>query len=148
MDRIYAVGAGLVVLVHFSFVLFVAAGALLSLKWRRAMWVHLPAVAWGAYIEFSGGICPLTPLENEFRAKAGLTYYGGDFVARYLFPVLYPEGLTRQAQIVIGLVVLLANLGLYVYVHTRRRTRPAGGKPYANARRPRLPTATDRRESW
>ena len=121
MDRIYAVGAGLVVLVHLSFVLFVAAGALLSLKWRRAMWVHLPAVAWGAYIELSGGICPLTPLENDLRAKAGLTYYGGDFVARYLFPVLYPEGLTREAQMVFGLVVVAANLLLYIFVCTRRR---------------------------
>ena len=129
MDRIYAVGAGLVVLLHFSFVLFAAAGALLSLKWRRAMWVHLPAVAWAAYIEFSGGICPLTPLENDFRAKAGLNYYSGDFVARYLLPVLYPEGLTRQAQMVIGLVVLAANLGLYIFVYTRRRRFRVGGKP-------------------
>jgi hypothetical protein len=129
VERIYAVGAGLVVLVHFSFVLFVATGALLSLKWLRAMGVHLPAVVWAAYIEFSGGICPLTPLENDFRAKAGLDYYSGDFVARYLFPVLYPEGLTRQAQMVIGLVVLAANLGLYTFVYTRRRRLRVGGKP-------------------
>jgi hypothetical protein len=129
VERIYAVGAGLVVLVHVSFVLFVAAGALLSLKWRRATWLHLPAVAWAAYIEFSGGICPLTPLENDFRARAGLNYYSGDFVARYLFPVLYPEGLTRQAQIVIGLVAVAANLGLYIFVYTRRRRLRAGGKP-------------------
>jgi len=121
------VGAGLVVLVHLSFVLFVAAGALLSLKWPRAIWVHLPAVVWAAYIEFSGGICPLTPLENALRAQAGLNYYSGDFVARYLFPVLYPGGLTREAQVVIGLVVLAANLGLYIFVYTRRRRFHVGG---------------------
>jgi hypothetical protein len=120
----YAFGAGLVVLTHFMFVLFVAAGALLSLRWPRAIWLHLPAVAWAAYIEFSGGICPLTPLENQFRATAGLNAYSGDFVAQYLLPVLYPEGLTRQTQMVIGLVVLAANLGLYMYVYTRR-SRPA-----------------------
>jgi hypothetical protein len=122
------VGAGLVVLVHLSFVLFVAAGALLSLKWPRAMWAHLPAAAWAAYIEFSGGIGPLTPLENELRARAGLDHYSGDFVARYLFPVLYPGGLTREAQIVIGLVVLAVNLGLYIFVY-KKRTSHAGGKP-------------------
>jgi hypothetical protein len=92
------------------------------------MWGHLPAVAWAAYIEFSGGICPLTPLENELRARAGLDYYGGDFVARYLFPVLYPGGLTREAQLVIGLVVLAVNLGLYIFVYKTRTSR-AGGKP-------------------
>ena len=130
MEGIYAAGAGFVVLLHFSFVLFVAAGALLGLKWRRAMWLHLPAVAWAAYIEFSGGICPLTPLENDFRAKAGLTHYSGDFVAQYVFPVLYPEGLTRQAQMVIGLVVLAANLALYALVYARRRRwLRAGGTP-------------------
>ena len=128
METVYAVGAGLVVLVHLSFVLFAAGGALLSLKWPRAMWVHLPAVVWAAYIEFSGGICPLTPLENELRARAGLDYYGGDFVARYLFPVLYPGGLTREAQLVIGLVVLAVNLGLYIFVYKTRTSR-AGGKP-------------------
>ena len=127
MEGIYAVGAGLVVLVHLSFVLFVAAGAVLSLKWPRAIWVHLPAVVWAAYIEFSGGICPLTPLENALRAQAGLNYYSGDFVARYLFPVLYPGGLTREAQVVIGLVVLAANLGLYIFVYTRRRRFHVGG---------------------
>ena len=114
-------GAGLVVLVHLSFVLFVAAGALLSLKWPRAMWVHLPAVAWSAYIEFSGGICPLTPLENDLRARAGLDYYSADFVARYLFPVLYPGGLTREAQVALGLAVLLANAALYAVVYRRQQ---------------------------
>jgi hypothetical protein len=128
VETVYAIGAGLVVLVHLSFVLFVAAGASLGLKWPGAMWVHLPAVAWAAYIEFSGGICPLTPLENALRARAGLDYYGGDFVARYLFPVLYPGGLTRSAQIVIGFAVLAVNLGFYIFVYKRRTSR-AGGKP-------------------
>jgi hypothetical protein len=128
MEAVYAVGAGLVVLVHLSFVLFVAAGALLSLKWPRAPWAHLPAVAWAAYIEFSGGICPLTPLENELRVRAGLGFYSGDFVARYLFPVLYPGGLTREAQVGIGLVVLAVNLCLYIFVY-RGRASSAGGKP-------------------
>ena len=132
MEVLYAVGAGLIVLVHLSFVLFAAAGALLSLKWPRAIWGHVPAVAWAAYIEFSGGICPLTPLENAMRARAGLDYYTGDFVARYLFPVLYPEGLTRGAQNVIGAVVLALNVGLYAFIHVRRTRRSAGARTSRN----------------
>jgi len=124
----FAVLAGLVVLLHLAFVLFAAAGALLALRWRWVPWLHIPAAAWAVSIEFSGGICPLTPLENDLRAQAGLDYYSGDFVARYLFPVLYPGGLTREAQVVIGLAVLAANLGLYIFVYTRRRFRD-GGKP-------------------
>jgi hypothetical protein len=118
----YALLAGGVVLLHVTVVVFAAAGAFLALKWQWIPWIHLPAVVWAAFIEFSGGICPLTPLENDLRARAGLEYYGGDFVARYLFPVLYPDGLTRDAQTIIGIVVIAANLVAYAWVMRRRRT--------------------------
>lgn len=121
MAGVYALLAGGVVFIHLAFVTFAASGALLALRWRWVPWVHLPAVAWAAYIEFSGGICPLTPLENDLRARAGLDFYGGDFIARYLFPVLYPDGLTRDAQVVIGASVLMLNLVLYGWLLWRRR---------------------------
>jgi hypothetical protein len=119
----FALLAGLIVFVHLAFVVFAASGALLARRWRWVPWVHLPAVAWAAYIEFSGGICPLTPLEHELRARAGLDSYGGDFIARYLFPVLYPTGLTREAQFVIGAVVLAVNVALYGWLWQRGLNR-------------------------
>lgn len=120
MAAVLAVLAGIIVLIHLALVMFAASGALLALRWRWIPWVHVPVVAWAAYIEFSGGICPLTPLENDLRARAGLGFYSGDFVAQYLFPVLYPNGLTREAQLVIGAVVLAMNLALYAWVWRRR----------------------------
>lgn len=120
---VFAALAGLVVLVHLAFVIFVAGGGLIAARWPRAAWAHLPAAAWGVYIEFSGGMCPLTPLENTLRARAGLEYYSGDFVARYLFPILYPDGLTREAQVVVGLAVLALNAGLYAFVYVNKRYR-------------------------
>ena len=119
--------AGVVVVLHLAFVIFAVAGALLALHWRALPWIHVPAAGWAAYIELSGGICPLTPLENRLRTAAGLDDYSGDFVARYVFPVLYPEGLTREAQIGVGLVVLVINVVLYVAVYRQRRTRIATG---------------------
>lgn len=119
----YALLAGLIVLGHLAFVVFAAGGALLVVRWPTVAWAHVPAAVWAAVIEFSGGICPLTPLENSLRAKAGLDHYAGDFVARYLFPVLYPEGLTREAQVVIGLLVLAVNAGGYTFVYLSRRSR-------------------------
>jgi hypothetical protein len=115
----FALLAGLVVLIHLGFVVFVAAGAVLAVRWSWMPWVHVPAAAWAAYIEFSGGICPLTPLENDLRARAGFGSYSGDFVARYLFPVLYPAGLTREAQFVIGAAVVAVNVGLYAWLWRR-----------------------------
>jgi Protein of Unknown function (DUF2784) len=103
---------GLVVL-HLFFVAFVMTGGFLLVRWPRLVWLHLPAAAWGAVIEFTGGICPLTPLENQLRLLAGGGAYSGGFVERYLLPVLYPENLTLPVQQVLGGVVVAVNLVAY-----------------------------------
>ena len=117
------IAADAVILVHFAFVLFVLFGGLLLFRWRKLAWLHLPAVVWGVIVEFAGWICPLTPLENRLRYQAGLEMYEGDFVMRYIMPVLYPQDLTRELQIVIGIVVLLINSLCYYYVFIRRKNR-------------------------
>lgn len=116
----YHVLADLVLLLHLGFVLFVLLGGLLVLKWPRAMWVHLPAAAWGAVVEFSGWVCPLTPLENWFRAQAGQAGYDGDFLAQHLLPILYPTGLTREVQLVLGISVVVVNGVIYGWLWRRR----------------------------
>ena len=116
--------ADLVVGVHVLFVAFVALGGLLVLRWPRVAWLHLPAAVWGALIEFTGGVCPLTPLEQALRRRAGEGGYRGDFVEHYLLPALYPHGLTRRAQLVLGLLVIAANLTIYALVLRRRSTAP------------------------
>jgi len=115
--------ADLTVLLHFAFVAFVVAGGLLALRWPRVAWLHLPAAAWGAAVEFFGWICPLTPLENALRQASGGSAYGGDFVARYLLPVLYPAGLTAQIQMLLGVGVLVVNAVIYSWVLRRRSMR-------------------------
>jgi hypothetical protein len=112
----YQLLADVVVGIHFAFVLFVVLGGLLTVKWRRVMWLHVSAAFWGAVVEFSGWICPLTPLEIWLRRKAGEAGYRSDFVAHYLLPVLYPQGLTRGIQIVLGVFVVAVNLAIYVWV--------------------------------
>ena len=97
-------------------------GGFLALRWPAVRWVHLPAALWGVWIELSGGICPLTPLENALRRHAGQPGYAGDFVARYLLPVLYPSGLTRQAQLVLAALVVAVNVGVYWWVSKRGRS--------------------------
>ena len=116
--------ADAVVLLHLAFVVFVVCGALLVV-WRRWFaFIHLPAAVWGVYIEFSGRICPLTPLENHLRALAGDAGYSGDFVERYLMPVLYPPGLRRDVQITLGLFALAVNAAVYFSVWRRTQQRP------------------------
>ncbi|MGH9350506.1 MAG: DUF2784 domain-containing protein [Vicinamibacterales bacterium] len=117
--------ADLVVMLHFAFVAFVVGGGLLALHWPRVAWVHVPTAAWGALIEFAGWICPLTPLENRLRQQAGEDAYTGDFVARYILPVLYPEGLTREVQVTLGAGVVLLNAAIYAVAVRRARSAAA-----------------------
>lgn len=109
----YPLLANLVLIVHLAFVVFVLCGGLLVLRWRWIAWLHVPAIAWGAFVEFSGWICPLTPLENWLRAQGGDISYKSDFIAQYLLPVLYPGDLTRDLQLLLGTVVIVLNAAVY-----------------------------------
>ena len=105
--------ADAVVGVHIAFVLFVVFGGLLVLRRPRLVWLHVPAVVWGAWVELAGWICPLTPLENYLRARGGDGAYEASFVERYLLPVLYPGALTRELQVVLSAAVLIINIAVY-----------------------------------
>ena len=140
--------ADLVVLLHAAFVLFVAAGGLLVWRWPRLVWVHLPALVWGVGIEWSGAICPLTPLEIWLRERAGQVDYRGDFVDHYVMPILYPVGLTRERQLGLGVAVILLNLVIYGWWLRRcsgarwrgdRLRRHRGRSPDVPRRPPPLP---------
>ncbi len=111
--------ADLVLVLHAVFILFVILGGFLALWSVKAVWFHVPAVLWAAVIEFLGLVCPLTPLENLLRQKAGMQGYDTGFVEYYLVPVLYPGSLTRQLQIVLGLLVLSLNVMIYLIVFNR-----------------------------
>jgi hypothetical protein len=117
----YRILADLVVGLHFVFVVFVVAGGLLVLRWPKLAYAHIPAAAWGAAIEFAGWICPLTPLENALRRQAGESGYSTGFIEHYLLPVLYPSALTREIQLLLGVVVIAVNLTVYLYVFRQRQ---------------------------
>ena len=121
--------ADLTILVHGLFIAFAVLGGFLAL-WRPWIaYLHVPAVIWAAYVEFSGRICPLTPLENHFRQLGGEAGYTGGFIAHYLTPLIYPEGLTREIQYAIGTFVVLVNLVAYVLLLRRRFRGGVGAGP-------------------
>jgi len=117
----HALAADAVLLLHGLFILFAVLGGLLAARWRWIAAVHLPAAAWAAWIEASGGICPLTPLENRLRQLAGDTPYAGGFVEHYLLPLIYPSGLTPEVQWTLAAGVVAANAVIYAWVLRRRR---------------------------
>jgi hypothetical protein len=122
--------ATLVVTLHFTFVLFVVLGGLLVLRWPWLAYAHLPAALWGAWIEFAGWVCPLTPLEQSLRLKAGEQGYSGSFIEHYVLPLLYPSALTPTIQVALGIIVIAVNLGIYGYlIRSRRSLRPLRRRP-------------------
>jgi len=117
----WSILADMVLVLHGVFIAWVALGALAVLRRPRLAWLHLPALAWGVWIEASAGLCPLTPLEIGLRLRAGEHGYVGSFVDHYLGALIYPQGLTSQAQWRIALVLLAYNLVLYGLVLRRRQ---------------------------
>lgn len=109
----WRLAADALVVIHLGFILFVLFGGLLLLRWPRLLWLHLPAVAWGATVEFFHLLCPLTPWENQLRRAAGDAGYEGGFIEHYLIPLIYPAGLTPQIQLWLGGVVVLINVTVY-----------------------------------
>ena len=118
----YTLAADLLVALHLLFVVFVAFGGLLVLRRPRMAWLHIPAAVWGTFVELTGRICPLTPLENELRELGGGAGYEGTFIEHYVVPVLYPPGLTPAIQIGLGVAVITINLLVYGILWRRRLT--------------------------
>ena len=119
LDR---VAADAVLVLHLGFIVFALLGAVLALRWCWMPLVHLPAAAWGVYIELSGRVCPLTWLENHFRLRAGQAGYSESFIEHYLLAVIYPSGLTREVQFVLAGVVLAVNVAIYTWLLLRARS--------------------------
>jgi hypothetical protein len=116
---LYRLLADAVLVTHFGFIAFAVIGAALLLWQRTPRWValmHLACAAWASYVMFSGRICPLTPLENHLRKLGGEAGYSGGFIERYLLSIIYPAGITREFQIVLGISVLLINFAIYAWV--------------------------------
>ena len=118
---IYRMLADAVVIVHLGFIVFVVTGGFLAVFFPKIIWVHLPCVVWGIVVELAGYVCPLTPLENLFRDMSGNGRYSGDFVKHYIEPLIYPEGLTREIQVVLAALVILVNTGIYGWLAFRKR---------------------------
>lgn len=115
--------ASAVLALHLAFIVFALGGGLLASRWPRIVWLHVPALAWAALIEFTGGVCPLTPLEVQLLRRAGEAGYTGGFIEHYLAAVVYPDGLARWHQVALGATVIVVNLVVYWRLLIRKRRR-------------------------
>ncbi len=126
VELTYRLAADLVVVLHLVFILFVFLGGLTLFRWPRMIWIHVPAAVWGGLVELVGAPCPLTPLENHLRNAGSIATYSGGFIHHYIMPIVYPPGLTRETQVVLGVLVLGINFAIYFKFLTRKQKKMAG----------------------
>ena len=112
----YEIAANLILLVHFIFIIFVVLGGLLFFASSKIIFIHIPALVWGIYIELTSSICPLTYLENWFLHKVNLTTYPEGFIQNYLVPIVYPVNLTKDLQIFLGIGLIVINIIIYAFI--------------------------------
>jgi len=115
----YEITANLILFVHFIFILFVIFGALLFFASTKIIFIHIPALIWGIYIELTNSICPLTYLENWFLHKANLTTYSEGFIQNYLVSIVYPTNLTKNLQIYLGIGLIVINIIIYAFIFSK-----------------------------
>ena len=112
----HELAAGIILIIHFLFILFVLFGALFFFVAKKMVFIHIPAIIWGSYIELTHSICPLTYLENWFLHKANLTTYSEGFIQNYLVPIVYPMNLTKDLQIFLGMSLIVINIVIYAFI--------------------------------
>jgi hypothetical protein len=118
---IYRIAADLVLVTHFAFIVLVVAGGIVVFRYAWFAWIHIPAASWGAFVELTGRICPLTIFENFLRVRAGQEGYVNSFIEHYILPVIYPAGLTRHVQLVLAGLVVAVNIIIYAKILMRNR---------------------------
>ncbi len=118
---IYRIAADFVLVTHFAFIVLVVTGGLVVFRYAWFAWIHIPAASWGAFVELTGRICPLTTLENVLRIRAGQEGYVDSFIDHYIVPVIYPAGLTRHVQLMLAGLVVAANVAIYATILLRKR---------------------------
>ena len=117
----YELFANLTLIAHLMFILFVIFGGLLYLIFSKIIYIHLPALLWGIYVELTNSICPLTYLENWFLNKGNLTTYSNNFISNYIFPIIYPNSLTAEIQIYLGVSLIIINILIYSLIFKNLR---------------------------
>ena len=117
----YEIAADLTLIIHFAFIIFVIFGALLFFVSRKIIYVHVPALIWGIYIELTHSVCPLTYLENWFLNKAELTTYSESFIQNYLVPIVYPSNLTNNLQTYLAIILIIANVVIYGLIISKQK---------------------------
>jgi len=117
----YEIAANLILLVHFIFIIFVVLGGLLFFASSKIIFIHIPALVWGIYIELTSSICPLTYLENWFLHKVNLTTYPEGFIQNYLVPIVYPVNLTKDLQIFLGIGLIVINIIIYAFIFSKMK---------------------------
>ncbi|HSV67150.1 MAG TPA: DUF2784 domain-containing protein [Mycobacteriales bacterium] len=102
----YQVLADVVLVLHLTFVAYVAFGGFLAWRWPRALLPHLAAAAWAGLGLAVPLACPLTAWQDWLRRRAGQPSLAHGFIDTYIVgPVVPPAAEVPARWAVAGLVI-------------------------------------------
>ncbi|GAB3998242.1 DUF2784 domain-containing protein [Glycomyces albus] len=118
----YRILADVAMTAHFLFLVYLVVGGFAAWRWPGTWFAHAAVAVYGLVITLYGFTCPLTPLEHDFRRRAGqegLEPTG--FIDTYIEGIVYPERYAAAAQWAAAAVIAISWVGLLVKRHRRRQ---------------------------
>ncbi|MBM7770839.1 hypothetical protein JOD54_001043 [Actinokineospora baliensis] len=112
--------AAATVVVHFAALLYIGLGGFLAWKWPKSVFVHVFFAIWGVLVNLTPVPCPLTALENHFRAEQGLGPLPGGFNEYYIYGTLVPDGLVDLVAVGALSVLVFSYVGAYQLWRNRK----------------------------
>ena len=110
----------LLILLHAAWVVFLAAGFLLALRYSKVAAVHIGGLVFSFFLNLMDWYCPLTYLENFLHAlDEADAIYGSSFMREHVYRFLYPDLPEPFIRVVEMIFVWLVLLG-YMYLARRR----------------------------
>jgi len=111
---IYGALADIVVLVHFSWIVFLFLGGIWGVRKRPVRILHIAGLAFALIIAVFDWYCPLTHLEVYLRSRSDPTRtYAGSFIIHYLQKLIYID-LSRNVMALATIVLCGINAWLYL----------------------------------
>lgn len=111
-----ALAADGILIFHALFALYAVVGAPLILVSPWFALIHVPVVLWSSAVNLAHWTCPLTPLEQSLRRRAGQESFEGGWIQHYLEPLVRPLGMPRHMELIAGFSVIIWNVVVYAII--------------------------------
>ena len=114
---VYSMIGDFLALLHFLFILYVLLGVVLVYFYPPTIWLHIPSVVWGFFVQWYDWPCPLTVAEKQIRKSTGEEGIKEGFIAHHLGKFMISGSVNLQLNYILAGIVLLCNIIGYGWLY-------------------------------